>query len=58
MFERNHMSIAEQLHSLLTGETVWMDTDFADCEVRLLENMILICTPDCRRFEIKATPSD
>ena len=58
MFEGNHMSIAEQLHSLLTGQTAWMDTDFADCEVWLRENTILIYTPDGRGFEIKATPSD
>ena len=58
MFDENHMSIAEQLHLLLTGQTAWMDTDFADCELRLTENTILICTPDCRRFEIKAMPSD
>ncbi len=53
MFEKPHMTIAEQLRNLLTGETVLHDTDFKDCEVYTLgifENELHIDTPDGHRF--------
>lgn len=58
MFGEKHMSFAEQLHELLTGETVWMDTDFMNCDVRLIDDTVLICTPDGHSFKISATPVD
>ncbi len=52
MFEKPHMTIAEQLLLLLTGETVLHDTDFKDCDVYTLgfEDELHIDTPDGHRF--------
>ena len=53
MFEKPHMTIAEQLLILLTGEKVLHDTDFKDCDVYtigIFEDELHIDTPEGHRF--------
>lgn len=53
MFKKPHMTMAEQLYSIMTGETWVMDTDFVNCQIELQDTGLLVRTPDGRSFEIK-----